>query len=155
MLRENKYFPAFLASISQKAKEEEVVTAFNLVVKIEGEIQVFLDSYAKRCEELNIRELFSTPVQWKAILIEAAYKFTVEFDELEFSATLRGIKVARKFHKGVEAYTYTLQFEKEHESQMDALIATYLKQKEIDENGRSNVILYNVNLESIEKLQKQ
>jgi hypothetical protein len=55
MLREGKYFPGVLTRIASKAKDELVLLTFNIRHTADGEIQTFLDSYADRCSQENIR----------------------------------------------------------------------------------------------------
>ncbi len=156
MLREGKFFPGVLTRIASKAKEEAVLLTFNIRHTAEGEIQQFLDSYATRCSQENIRFLTQYPVQWRSIHIEAAYKFKVEFDELEFEAILRSIKVRRTLKKNpvTEVFTYDLGFEKEIDKDTDLVLPTFLNQKEMDENGKKKLIYYNVGLEPLEALMK-
>jgi hypothetical protein len=95
-------------------------------------------------------------VQWKNITIEAAYKFKVTFDELEFEAILRAIKVRRGFKKNpvTEVFTYDLAFEKEIDKDTDLVLPTFLNQKETDENGKKKLIYYDVGMEPLEALMK-
>ena len=156
MLRENKYFQGVLTKIASKAKDEDVILTFNIRHQMEGEVQNFLLSYAERCSQSNIRELFYTPVQWKKINFETAYKFRLWFGDLDcFFAILREIKVSRSFKSGSEIFTYDLTFEKEVEKDIDPLFASFLNQKEFDENGRKKTILFDVNLEPIEILERK
>lgn len=155
MLQENKYFQGILTRIASKAKEEEVLLAFNIRHTMEGEVQNFLLSYANRCGQSNIRELFYTPVQWKNIHIEAAYNFTVTFDAIQFDATLRAIKVRRTFKKGIESFTYDLSFEKSLDKDTDLILPTFLNQKETDENGKKKFVLFDILLEPVEALMKE
>lgn len=155
MLQENRYFQGILTRIASKAKDEEVLLAFNIRHTMEGEIQNFLLSYAQRCAQPNIRELFYTPVQWKGIHIEAAYKFKVTFDALEFDATLKSIKVRRAFKKNTETFTYDLGFEKSLDKDTDLVLPTFLNQKETDENGKKKLVLFDIMMEPLEALMKQ
>jgi hypothetical protein len=155
MLRENKYFQGVLTRIASKAKDEQVLLAFNIRHTMEGEIQNFLSSYADRCKQPNIRELFYEPVQWKNIHIDASYKFKVTFDALEFDAVLKSIKVRRAMKKATEIYTYDLAFEKDIDADVDLVLPTFLNQKEMDENGRKKIVLFDVNLEPTEALMKE
>lgn len=155
MLQEDRYFQGILTRIASKAKEEEVLLAFNIRHTMEGEIQNFLLSYANRCGQANIRELFYTPIQWKNIHIEAAYKFKVTFDALEFEAVLKAIKVRRAFKKGTEFFTYDLSFEKSLDADTDLVLPTFLNQKETDENGKKKLVLFDILMEPLEALLKQ
>ena len=80
MLRENKAFTGVLKKIEQKSKDEQILQEFTIEHKEEGDNQIFLSSYAKKCNQENVDLYFRFPVQWNSIDIEAAYKFQVEFD---------------------------------------------------------------------------
>lgn len=147
MLRDNKTFTGVLTSIGSKAIDEEVVTTFKIRHIEEGEVQVFLDSYEGKCGVQNIKSLFNCPVAWKSIKIEAGLKFKVEFDEVEFEALLNSIKVNRSYKKGIEVFTYDLEFQKEMDKDVDVVFSTYLNQKEEDsETGKRALIKYDVYL---------
>jgi hypothetical protein len=155
MLKENIAFTGVLTTYASKAKEENVIVTFNIRHQMEGEIQTFLDSYADKCSESNIRSLFQMPVQWKSIVLEAAYKFTIVFEDLELQASLKAIKVRRRFVKDTEIFVYDLVFEKELEENIDLILPTYLNQKETDEeSGKKSLILYSVWMTPIEAEQK-
>lgn len=155
MLKENIAFTGVLTTYASKAKEENVIVTFNIRHQMEGEIQTFLDSYADKCSESNIRSLFQMPVQWKSIVLEAAYKFTIVFEDLELQASLKAIKVRRRFVKDTEIFVYDLVFEKELEENIDLILPTYLNQKETEEeSGKKSLILYSVWMTPIEAEQK-
>lgn len=155
MLRENIAFTGVLTTYASKAKEENVIVTFNIRHQMEGEIQTFLDSYADKCNESNIRSLFQMPVQWKSIVLEAAYKFTIVFEDLELQASLKAIKVRRRFVKDTEIFVYDMVFEKELEENIDLILPTYLNQKETDEeSGKKSLILYSVWMTPVEAEQK-
>ena len=154
MLRDQKAFASVLTKVQSKAKEESVVMSFTLRHIVEGDNQIFLQSYADKCKQENIDLLFRYPVQWKTISIEAAYKFKMEFDEVEFECILRGIRVRRSFKQGSEFFTYQLDFEKEIEQDSDLVFTTYLNQKEEGDDGKKRLIEYSVYLHPIEALMK-
>ena len=155
MIKENSAFAGVLKSFKTKAKEEETFQQLTITHTEEGENQSFLNSYADRCKE-NIKPLFSLPVAWKSISIEAAFRFKVIFDEIEFLADIREIKIRKKYVRGTELFTYDLIFEKELSSdQIDLILPTYVNQKEVDETtGKKSLIHYNVFLEPLEALFK-
>ena len=154
MLRDQKAFASVLTSVKSKAKDENVVMAFNLKHVVEGDNQIFLQSYADKCKQENVDELFRYPVQWKSINIEAAYKFRLEFDEVEFECVLKNIKVSKAFKQGSESFTYNLEFEKEIEQDSDLVFTTYLNQKEIGDDGKKRLIEYSAYLTPIESLMR-
>lgn len=153
MLRDNKAFAGILTKVQSHAKDEEVVMRFEIKHTMEGDNQIFLDSFAKKCNQENVANYFLYPVVWKNIQIEANYRFKVEFDEVEFEAVLKGIKVTRSFKKGMEFFTYTLQFEKEIEQDSDLTFTSYLNQKEENDQGKKVLIEYSVYLSPIEGYQ--
>lgn len=155
MLRDSKAFSAVLISAKSKAKDENVKLTFSLRHIEEDDVQTFLQSYADKCKQENIDFLFRYPVQWKSIAIEAAYKFKMEFDELEHECILRTIKVRRIFKQGAETFIYQLEFEKEFESDQDLTFMTYLNQKEMDDTGKKKLIEYSVYLTPLESLMRQ
>jgi len=144
MINENKAFGGVLSSVSSKAVEENVVMAFNIRHVAEGEVQAFLNSYESKTVASNIKALFNNPVQWKSINLEVDMGFTVEFDSIEFSATLKEIKIARAYKKGSEFFTYNLSFTKETDPDTDQIFQTYLNQKDEDEDGKKHLINYSV-----------
>lgn len=154
MLRDLKAFSSKLVSVKSKAKEESVVMLFTLKHVAEGDIQTFLQSFADKCKQENIDFLFRYPVQWKQINIEAAYKFKMEFDEVEHECILRGIRVSKSHKQGSEFFTYQLDFEKEFDSREDQLFISYLNQKEMDETGKKKFIEYSTYLTPLEALMK-
>lgn len=155
MLRENKAFAGILSKFESKAKDEKVDLAFEIKHTMEGDNQIFLSSFASKCNQENVDLYFRYPVLWKSIHIEANYKFKMEFDEMEFEAILKGIKVRRAFRKGSEFFTYTLMFEKEVEQDHDLHFATYLNQKEENDQGKRVLVEYSVYLTPLEELQLQ
>lgn len=146
----DKYYQMVLSSLASKAKETEILSAFKLVYRAEGEIQNFLNGYAGQCNVPNVFELFKTPVQWKSIVLDCSYKFKITFDALDFEAVLKQINVSRKFKNGIEEYVYTLCFEKSVDTDIDPIFAFFLNQKETDENGRKKAVLFDVSFEALE-----
>ncbi len=151
MLRENKAFTGILTKVQSRAKDEQILMDFNIRHVEEGDNQIFLSSYASKCNQDNVDYYFRYPVSWKSINIEANYKFRMEFDEVEFEASLIAIKVSRSFKVGMETFTYNLQFEKEIEADSDLLFTTYLNQKEETEDGKKRLIEYSVYLHPLEE----
>lgn len=152
MIRENKAFIGFLTKFQNKAKDEDVVVSFTVKHVEEGDNQMFLTSYAQKCNQENVDAYFRYPVKWKNINIEANYRFKMEFDEVELECTLKSIRVARSFKKGMEVFTYQLEFEKAIETENDAVFSTYLNQKEMGDDGKKRLIQYPVYLTPLEQL---
>lgn len=149
-MRDNKSFEGVLSKFGSKVHEDQVVVSFDFKYVCSGEIQNFLSSFAKKSNISNLSELFDTPVQWKNIQLDFAHKLEVEFGDVPtFNARLTGIKVARSFKKGDEVYTYTLQFMKEQEPDVDSVLANFLNYKEVDENGKKQVVFYDIFLKQI------
>jgi len=120
---------------------------------IEGDNQIFLNTYASKCNQENVDLYFRYPVQWKSIAIEANYKFNVEFDEVDFEAVLKKIVVKRSVKNGCDVFTYDLCFEKET-SINELYFSSYLNQKEENDQGRKVLVEYSVYLTPIEEYMK-
>ena len=58
MLREKKAFAAVLTKFGQKAKEEEIVQSVRWRHTMEGDNQIFLSSYAQKCNQENVDSYF-------------------------------------------------------------------------------------------------
>ena len=144
IIREDKAFTGVLTALKSRAIEENIVLDFTIRHQEEGEVQQFLQSLEDKTIAENISNLFKTPVSWKSISIEAGIGFDVEFDEIEFSATLEKISVSRAYKKDSEVFTYNLHFRKETDLDIDAVLQTYLNQKEEDDNGKRVLIQYSV-----------
>lgn len=150
MINESKAFTGVLSKFGAKAKDEEILSTFTIKHVEEGEHQNFLDSYAEKCNQPCIIQLFSYPVQWKSINIGANFNFKIEFDEVEIEATLKSIRIARTYKLGIEIFTYQLLFEKEADKEIDAVFQSYLNQKEMGDDGKKRLIEYPVYLTPIE-----
>lgn len=151
----NKIFESVLSGLKAIAKTESDDSKTQIILRhtAEGEIQNFLNSYQIECKE-QINHFFQAPVIWKSIKIEANFKFSLIFDCLKFEAILKEIRVSRSFKKGIEVFNYDLILEKEIDSN-DSLLSGFLKQKEIDENGKKNLVKFCTELEPIERLMKE
>ena len=154
MLRENKAFTGVLTKIQNKAEEERILSEFEIKHVMEGDQQIFLNSYATKCNQENVDTYFRYPVQWKSITLEANYKFKVEFGEVEFEAVLKAIRVTRGFRQGTEYFTYNLVFQKDIEQDLDLHFASYLNQKEENDVGKKVLIEYSVYLTPLEEYMK-
>ena len=152
MMRDNRYFQGVLTRVNSKALDESIVKKLAIVHSMEGEIQNFLHSFADKCNYPNVRELFNNPVQWKSIALDLKHKFKVNFDKVEFEATLTEIKIRRSYKKGVETYTYTILLDMEPDKDIDPILETFLNQKEIDENGKKKLVMFDIMFEPVEKL---
>ena len=152
MIRDGKAFTGVLTRIGSKAIEENVVLSFNIKHLEEGELQTFLNSYQDKCKQQNIKNLFNFPVNWKSINIEANYRFRVEFDEIEFIADLKAIKVKRTYKNATETFQYDLEFQKPMEKDSDLFLSTYLNQKEENENSKKVLIQYSTYLHPLESV---
>jgi hypothetical protein len=150
MLRENKGFEGVLTRFAVKSNDQGVCVVFNIRHSCPGDIQVFLDTYEDVCKLENIRRLFTYPVQWKNIQLDARERFELDFDEVHTEATLKSIKIRRtipKKHDAKEMYTYDFSFEKYIDPIDDDLkLGVYLNQKEEDENGKKKLMLFLVYL---------
>jgi hypothetical protein len=156
MLRENG-FDAVLTKIGTKSKPDidKVVIEFCIRHQSDYEKQSFLESYESKCAISNINCLFSYPVHWKNLNLEANYIFDLDFDVLEdIRCILKGIKVKRKIPTKLgqqETFVYDLTFEKEIESgDEDWVFASYLNRKEEDENNKKVLIKYGTLMRPVE-----
>lgn len=155
MLRQDKAFAAVLTKVQNKADNERILMEYTIRHVMEGDIQIFLNTYADKCNQENVDTYFRYPVQWKNISIEANYLFRVEFDEVEHEAVLKEIKVRRAFRKGSEYFTYDLVFQKEVDLETDSHFTSYLNQKEENDQGKKVLVEYSTFLVPLEQYMKE
>ena len=140
----NKPFKSRLSKLSSKKEDETVVQEFVLTYISEEAVQNFLEPLDE-AYELSLRHPFiSDKIEWKKIQYDVRVPFLrVKFDELEMSAMLFGINVARKIIKDGEIFKYDLVFHRQHNPDIDSVFAiTYLNRKEEDEKGKKTFLEY-------------
>jgi len=95
----------------------------------------------------QFQKCLEVPVEWKTITFDTNLPMLqVEFDSLEFPARLVAAKIRQSHKVNSTLFTYTLQFEKPIDLEVDNLLRTYLKQKDADEFGRLAFIHYPLSL---------
>lgn len=156
MLRKDAHVMAVVTKFETKAKKHGTVQALILKVESIGEAQTFLETYEDQCRNSGpIMQLFTTPVSWKSVQIEAAYLFDVVLNTgntpIHFQARLAGIKVNRTYKNGFEHFVYQLQMEKELEPAVDKDLAHFVNAKELNmKSGRLETVLWPFELEALE-----
>lgn len=115
--------------------------------------QMFLDGMQARWGVQGIRNLFVPPLAWKSLSVELTEKleFAVTFDEVQFDARLKAIKVRRSFKKDIDEVNYDLEFERELDKDSDQLLAYYLNLREEDaETGKRTLRYFYVELKPLD-----
>jgi hypothetical protein len=146
----NKDWSGYMTKFGHAKKDETVCVTFTLKHVNEGEIQSFLNSFEKELATNNFKQLFEFPVRWKKLVIDTSdYEkrhFNVEFDEIEFKATLLEISITRKVKNGMDVFEYLLNFAKDVEVEDATAAVTYLNNKEENEDGKKVLVEYPVTL---------
>ena len=137
--------------MADKSKDEKVTKEIVIKVIEQGEIQTFLKDYSDLLGNNDIQDLFSNPIVWKNITIETGYLFDVTFDELTFQAELKEIKVSKSYKQGEVFFTYQLVFKKDLDAEADLILPSFLNQKELNEDEKKVLVVYNIGLDPIRK----
>lgn len=120
--------------------------------------QMFLDGMQSAWGVQSVRNLFVPPLLWNALAMPVSVPCCVQFDETEFGATLKMIRVRRSFKKDIDEVNYDLEFEIEQEmgtKEVLALLPYYLDQKELDvESGKRAHKYYYVEVQKVAELEK-
>lgn len=153
MMREGKYFQARLTQIGYKTIEGDTRTQFTLQHIAEGDVQVFLNSFAKRMNLENVSECTSHPIAWANLKFKFAIPMDISFDAYDFQARLDAIAVTRKeaTSNQVEKCVYSLIFSKTPDIDLDSQIKEFLNAKEEDENGKQRFVFFDALLKPIEQ----
>lgn len=119
--------------------------------------QMFLDGMQSRWGVQGIRNLFTPPLAWKSLSLELTDKleFSVTFDEVQFDAVLKSIKVRRSFKKDIDEVNYDLEFERELDKDSDQLLGYYLNLREEDpETGKRGLKFFYVELKPLDGVEE-
>ncbi len=146
----NRDWDGIMTKFGHVKKDEQVFTTFAVKHVNEGEVQSFIDSFEKELETNNYSQLFAFPVRWKKLVIDTSdyekNNLRVQFDEVNFEATLTEISVTHKVKNGSDVFEYVLTFIKEVESEDTVSVVTYLNNKEENDEGKKVFVEYSVNL---------
>jgi len=130
--------------------DEDVYSKVSIKHTNEGDMQSFLNSFEDTLETNNFKQLFTFPVRWKKLGIDTSdYEknhFIVDFDSVQFTARLVDIAITRKCKNGIDIFEYVLSFMKEVENEDTSIAVAYLNRKEEDEDGKKNIVEYDVKL---------
>jgi hypothetical protein len=138
----------------EKDQSEKVVMLVNIrfTDRTNG-AQMFLDGMQTRWGVQGVRNLFTPPLAWKSLNVELTEKleFAVTFDEQQFDARLKAIKVRRAFKKDVDEVNYDLEFERELDKDSDLMLSYYLNLRQEDpETGKRSLQFFYVELKPLD-----
>ncbi len=131
-------FQGKLTKFKAKVTENNASQLFSLEFRSIYDVQNFLIDLSSQCDQ-DVMPYFKNQVLWNNMHIDFIGMVNVEFDLLtSFVAKVLAIKIRRKFSPAdhSDVYTYELLFEKEVDSEMDALLVHFMNHIEEDENGR-------------------
>ena len=149
------HFNSKLTKFKAKVTENNVSQLFSLEYRSPYDIQTFLSDIGV-IPNYSVMQYFGDQVFWSSLAIEVSCDISIEFDEVpEFPCKLNGIKVRKKYSAKdmSDVYTYELMFEKEVDSDLDALLVFFMNQTEEDENGHKHLIDYCTELKYIPPIQ--
>lgn len=107
--------------------------------------QEFLNSFDEEFST-NLSSHFRNPL-WNSIKFPTSKDFTVKFDQMDkFNATLSELKVSQKEKNDEVVFKYDLVFFKRQKKDIDDVLASYLKHKEENEDGKNVLVEYDVEL---------
>lgn len=128
--------------VSKDSDETVTKTVLKLKVQISGSSQVFMDSFQKETNISNLSDLFTEDVVWSKISFPFKNYDRVDFDidiegDVEFTAKLIQVDVARKTKNGIDVFTYILTLEKDEYSPIDTIISNqYVRKYTRDGNDK-------------------
>ena len=138
-------FPAHLSKFGATVKNEDVKVEFVIthISKNQSE-QDFLCSYDDAFGT-NLSD-FVNGATWDNIKFTQANELDIKFDEMNLKAQLVGIKITQKETEDEVLFKYDLTFLKQQDKDVDTYLATYLKRKEENEDGKSKIVEYDVEI---------
>lgn len=140
----NDMFPAFLSKYGAKVVDDDVMTEITITYTSKNDPnQDFLDDFAEEFQS-NIHKCLVDP-EWSNVTFKKVIpSLDIKFDSMEFKATLQTIKISQKETPKDLTFKYDFTFIKKQDKEIDTYIATYLKHKEEDEDGKSQLVMYDV-----------
>ena len=138
-------FPAHLSKFGATVKDEDVKVEFVIthISKNQPE-QDFLSSYDESFGT-NLSK-FVDGATWDNIKFTQSNTLSIKFDEMDLKAELVGIKITQKDTEEDLTFKYDLTFLKTQDKDVDTYLATYLKRKEENEDGKSKIVEYDVEI---------
>jgi hypothetical protein len=143
--------PAVLASIAPKNIDDQLKTVLKIRISEAGEIAAFPGFLADLGIFDGLRSAFAAPVPFFRAQFRPGNTVSanLEFDILDsIEVKISELKSGYLWPKG---WTHDLTLIKDS-NKNDQILATYLKQKEMNENGKKVPILFDWNLEILEIL---
>lgn len=141
--------PAVLASIAPKNIDDTLKTVLKIRIVESSEVAAFPGWLADLGAFDGLRAAFATPTPFFRAQFRPGNTVSanLEFDELDqIEVKISELKSGYLWPKG---WTHDLTLIKESDKN-DAILAHYLKQKEMNENGKKVPVLFDWNLEILE-----
>jgi hypothetical protein len=141
-------FQGTLTKLNNKTKDDVAFT--QLSIKHISMSPDFLAPINSALKLENIKTLVDSPEKVK-LSLSTNEKVSIEFDNetLTFSGKLVEVKLNKKEKKGEILFEYELKIEKEIEDLDKVLAVEYLNSKQENEDGKSTVILYQIEIKKV------
>lgn len=142
----NKTFSGILNKLQERGGDDAHT---QLSIKYSSQSPDFFASLNPVFDTNNISKYVETPDKFK-ISMSSNLAVTVEFDEVEFDATISELKFSKKIKKGEITFDCEIRMEKAIDDMNKVLGVEYLNRREEDADGKSKLVLYPVKIEKKE-----
>lgn len=143
MMMSEDGFIGSLSKIGSKVVDDSVVMEFCIThISTNQPHQDLLDSYDKAFLE-NFSSFFNQPT-WSTIKFNTDTALNLTFDTMNCKAVLKEIKVTLKETEDLLSFKYDLLFIKSPNKEFDTAFATYLKHKDLTNDGKKVMSQYDI-----------
>jgi len=142
----NGEFTGHLSKFSAKVIEEDVYVEFIITYLSKNNMsEDFLDTFSEEYDN-GINKATKFP-EWDNIKFSVyCPNLNIHFDVMDIRATLEGIKITQKETSDDHIVKYDLTFIKKQEKDSDTYLATYLKHKDENDEGKRVLSEYTISI---------
>lgn len=144
-------FSGTMTKFNVNVKKDNIYTCFSVQVVEDSSVRTFPRQFSRI--DLGVFDSVAQNDVFDKINVPCEdynLQYKVNFENLEFDAKLESISAAIKRKNDVPYTTYTLNFHKEIDKNIDLQLASFVKYKEEDpETGKKVVKLFNIDLEEM------